>query len=197
MAARKTHEPKPIFFPSPGAFREWLEVHHATATEVWVGYYNKASGKPSLTWSESVNEALCFGWIDGIIKKVAADAFTHRFTPRKPTSIWSDVNIRKVAELTATGRMRPAGAAAFAKRDERRSGVYAFERKAAALSDAELAAFRKKAKAWKFWEAQPAGYKRIAMHWVSSAKREETRKKRFAQLLADSAAGLRIASQRR
>lgn len=187
----------PIFFESPDAFRQWLRANHAKATEVWVGYHKKATGRPSLTWSQAVDEALCYGWIDGIVKSLSSETHMQRFTPRRRTSIWSDINIAKVAALTAAGRMRAAGLKAFAARDEKRSGIYAFERKAAALSDEELAAFRKKAKAWKFWEAQPAGYRRTAMHWVASAKRAETRTKRFATLLADSAAGLRIASQRR
>jgi uncharacterized protein YdeI (YjbR/CyaY-like superfamily) len=187
----------PIFFDSPAAFRRWLRANHAEETELWVGYHRKETGRPSMTWSDSVDEALCFGWIDGIRKKVSDEAYMIRFTPRKPRSVWSDVNIAKVAALTAAGRMRAAGVKAFAARDEERSGVYAFERKTAALSDEELAAFRKKAKAWKFWEAQPNGYRRTAMHWVASAKRPETRARRFATLLADSAAGLRIASQRR
>lgn len=187
----------PVFFKSPAEFRRWLRAHHAKERELWVGYHRKATGKPSLTWSESVDEALCYGWIDGLRRKLSDEAYGIRFTPRKPRSTWSDVNIAKVAALTAEGRMTAAGVRAFERRDEARSGVHSFERKAAALSPAELTAFRKRATAWKFWEAQPPGYRRTAMHWVSSAKRAETRAKRFATLLADSAAGRRIASQRR
>lgn len=184
------------FFPSPAAFGRWLRAHHATETELWVGYHKVATGKPSMTWSDSVDEALCYGWIDGIRKSIDADAYMIRFTPRKPTSIWSDVNTRKMKVLIASGRMRPAGLRAFEARKTGRAGVYAFESKAQELTRAELAAFRKKARAWKFWEAQPPGYRRTAAHWVASAKRPETRTRRFTTLMSDSAAGLRIAQLR-
>lgn len=182
----------PLFFATPAAFRRWLKAHHATETELWVGYYKKETGMPSMTWSESVDEALCFGWIDGIRKSVSADAYTNRFTPRKPSSNWSAVNIAKMNTLIAAGRVHPAGRRAFEARDEARSEVYSFERKAAALSDAETAAFRKNAKAWKFWEAQPPGYRRLASHYVTSAKRPETRVRRLSIVIRDSAAGRRI-----
>ena len=187
----------PEFFPSPAAFRRWLHANHASETELWVGYHKVATGKPSMTWSDSVDEALCYGWIDGLRKSIDSDAYKIRFTPRKATSIWSDVNTKKVAVLIASGRMRPAGLRAFEERKTDRAGVYAFESKAQELTGAELAAFRKRARAWKFWEAQPLGYRRTAAHWVASAKRPETRSRRFTTLVADSAAGLRIASLRR
>lgn len=187
----------PTFFPTAAAFRRWLQSHHATETELVVGFHKMGSGKPSMTWPESVDEALCFGWIDSVRRSLDADSYTIRFTPRKPRSIWSAVNIAKVEALIAAGRMRPAGMRAWAARTEARSEVYAFERKASALSDEELTRFRARRKAWEFFESQPAGYRRTAMHWVASAKRADTRTKRFAQLVADSAAGLRIASQRR
>lgn len=187
----------PTFFPTATAFRRWLQAHHASETELLVGFHKTDSGKPSMTWPESVDEALCFGWIDSVRRSLDADSYTIRFTPRKARSIWSAVNIAKVHALIAAGRMRPAGMRAWEARSDARSEVYAFERKAATLSEEELAKFKRRAKAWAFFEAQPAGYRRIAMHWVSSAKRAETRTKRFAQLVADSAAGLRIASQRR
>lgn len=187
----------PEFFPSPAAFRRWLRANHATETELWVGYHKVATGRPSMTWSDSVDEALCYGWIDGLRKSVDGDAYMIRFTPRKATSIWSEVNTRKIETLIAAGRMRPAGLRAFEKRRTDRAGVYAFESKAQQFTPAELAAFRKKARAWKFWEAQPPGYRRLTTHWVASAKRPETRSKRFATLVTDSAAGLRIAALRR
>lgn len=187
----------PTFFPTAAAFRRWLQSHHATASELLVGFHKKGSGKPSMTWPESVDEALCFGWIDSVRRSLGADSYSIRFTPRQPRSIWSAVNIAKVEALIAAGRMRPAGMRAWAARSEARSEVYAFERKATTLTDEELARFRARRKAWAFFESQPAGYRRIAMHWVASAKRADTRTTRFAQLVADSAAGLRIASQRR
>lgn len=187
----------PTFFATAAAFGRWLATHHVRATELWVGYHKVGTGTPSMTWPESVDEALRYGWIDGLRKSHTPESYVIRFTPRKRTSIWSAVNIRKVEALLAAGRMTPAGMRAWEARTPERSEVYAFERKAATLSADELSAFRKRSKAWKFWEAQPAGYRRVAAHWVSSAKRPETRAKRFATLLADSAAGLRIASQRR
>lgn len=187
----------PEFFPSPAAFRRWLHAHHGNETELWVGYHKVATGRPSMSWSESVDEALCYGWIDGLRKSIDADGYMIRFTPRKPTSIWSDVNTKKMELLIAAKRMRPAGLRAYEARTAKRAGVYAFESKAQGLNDTELAAFRKKTQAWKFFESQPQGYRRTAAHWVGSAKRPETRAKRFATLVADSAAGLRIAQLRR
>jgi len=189
--------PDPTFFPTPAAFGAWLRTHHAKASELIVGYHKKESGKPSMTWPESVDEALCYGWIDGIRRAHDADSYTIRFTPRKPTSIWSDVNTAKAKALIAEGRMQPSGLRAFEARDEKRAGIYAFENKSVELSAAELAAFRKSRVAWKFWESQAAGYRRTASHWVASAKRAETRARRFATLVEDSAAGLRIAQLRR
>lgn len=188
---------KPTFFKSPVAFRAWLEKHHATKTELWVAYYKKHTGKQTIVWAEAVVEALCFGWIDGIAKSLGEDAHMNRFTPRKRTSIWSEVNVRSAQRLIAEGRMMPAGLAAFEARTENRTGVYAFEGKAAAFTAAEEQLFRQNKKAWSYWEAAPAGYKRTAMHWVMSAKREETRAKRLATLISDSEAGLRIAQLRR
>ncbi len=185
------------FFASPAQFRAWLDWHHRTATEVLVGFHKVDTGRPSLTWSESVDVAICFGWIDGVRRSLGAEAYTIRFTPRRPRSIWSDVNTRKAQAMIAAGLMRPAGLAVFAARDEARAGVYAFERKAATLSPAQVATFKKATKAWRFWEAQPPGYRRTASHWVASAKRPETRAKRLATLIADSAAGLRIGLLRR
>ena len=182
-----------IFFVSPSAFREWLETHHESALELWVGFHKKATGRPSLTWPESVDEALCFGWIDGIRKSVNAEAYVIRFTPRKPTSIWSNVNIKKAQALVATGRMRPAGLRAFEARDAKKSGIYAFEqRKNARLAPGEEKQFRANKSAWKFFEAQPLGYRQVVTWWVISAKRPETRERRLGTLIDDSAAGRRI-----
>ena len=182
-----------IYFAHPDEFREWLEQHHDTARELWVGFHKKETGRPSLTWPQSVDEALCFGWIDGIRKSVSTEAYVIRFTPRKPTSIWSNVNIRKVEALVENGRMRPAGLRAFEARDAKKSGIYAFEqRKKARLAPVEEKAFRANKTAWKFFQAQPPGYRQIASWWVISAKRAETRARRLATLIGDSAAGRRI-----
>ncbi len=189
---------EPKFFASPAEFRDWLERNHASEQELLVGYHKKGTGRPSLTWSESVDEALCFGWIDGIRRTIDAERYTIRFTPRRKGSVWSKVNIRKVEELIQSGRMRPAGERAFEKRAEERSGIYSFEQRSeAVLSEEALARIRADAEAWEFWESQPPGYRRQATWWVVSAKREDTRSRRLEQLIADSAAGQRIAPLRR
>jgi len=184
---------KPRFFPTPADFRAWLEANHDSAKELLVGYYKKDSGRPSITWPESVDEALCYGWIDGVRRSQGDVAYTIRFTPRRSTSIWSAVNVAKVKELTRQGRMRAAGARAFAARTAERTGIYSFERKEAAkLSREETKRLRANREAAAFFEAQPPGYRATALHWVVSAKRPETRARRLAQLIADSAAGRRI-----
>lgn len=188
---------EPTFFPTPAAFRRWLMQHHRTATELWVGFYKKGSGRPSITWPESVDEALCFGWIDGIRKSLDAGSYVIRFTPRRKGSIWSTVNVRKVEALIREKRMQPAGLAVWEARNPERSGLYSFEREAASMTPAETKQFKASKAAWTFWEAQPPGYRKTATHWLVSAKREETRAKRLATLIADSAAGLRIAPLRR
>jgi uncharacterized protein YdeI (YjbR/CyaY-like superfamily) len=180
------------YFESPAEFRRWLEKNHAEAREVWVGYHKKGTGRPSMTWPESVDEALCFGWIDGIRKSVDESSYTIRFTPRKRGSNWSAVNIARVAELTETGRMRPAGLEAFEKRTDDRSRIYAYEQKGAKLDDAYEAKLKANAKAWRYFEAQSPWYRRMTSHWIMSAKREETRLKRLDQLIADSAREQRI-----
>ena len=188
----------PTFFEAPAEFRRWLKDHHATASELWVGFHKKGSGRPSLTWPESVDEALCFGWIDGIRKSLGDDSYAIRFTPRRKGSTWSTVNTRRVAELIRDGRMQPAGMKAFDARDPVRSGIYSFERRQPATLDAAaLKRFKANRPAWRFWESQPPGYRKTATHWVVSAKRDETRAKRLATLIEDSAAGLRIAQLRR
>ena len=186
------------FFASPEEFRRWLADNHAEATELWVGFYKRDSGRPSITWPESVDEALCYGWIDGIRKSVSVEAYTIRFTPRKRGSIWSKVNIDKAQELVRTGRMQPPGMRALEARDETKSGVYSFERsQEAKLTPREQKQLRANRKAWTFFEAQPPGYRRVCLHWVVSAKRPETRERRLNTLIADSAAGRRIAPLRR
>jgi len=184
---------KPRFFPTPSAFREWLLKHHATESELLVGFYKKGTAKPSITWPESVDQALCFGWIDGVRRSIDDAAYTIRFTPRKKTSIWSAVNVARVAELTKLGLMQKAGLAAFALRTAARTGVYSHERNAAAkLSAAEEKVLRANEKARAYFEAQAPWYRRSATHWVISAKREETRAKRFARLVADCESERRI-----
>jgi uncharacterized protein YdeI (YjbR/CyaY-like superfamily) len=186
---------EPTFFATPAEFRAWLEANHAQASQLLVGFYKKGSGRPSMTWPESVDEALCFGWIDGVRKGVDAERYTIRFTPRQPRSTWSAVNIARVAELTRLGRMQPAGLEAFAQRAEDRSGVYAYEqRQAAALEAAEEAQFRANPAAWAYFQARPPSYRKAAIWWVVSAKEEETRRKRLAALIADSEAGRPIPS---
>jgi uncharacterized protein YdeI (YjbR/CyaY-like superfamily) len=184
---------EPTFFRTPADFRRWLETNHESAAELLVGFYRKRSGKPSITWPESVDEALCFGWIDGVRRGLDDTSYTIRFTPRKPQSTWSAVNIRKVGELTEAGLMRPAGIAAFERRSEKRSAIYSYEQKEAAqLSEDQEGRFRASPAAWEFFCAQPAGYRKTATHWVVRAKREDTRAKRLATLIEDSAAGRRL-----
>jgi len=189
---------KPTYFPSPAAFRAWLDDNHATRTELLVGFHKKATGKPSLTWPESVDCALCYGWIDGRRQRVDDDRYTIRFTPRRPGSIWSNINVAKIATLRKAGLMRPAGETAFAARDHAKTGVYSFERaKAAELSPEDQQRFEANAKAWAYFSSRPPGYRRTAYHWVISAKKAETRAARLDTLIADSAAGLDIKPLRR
>ncbi len=180
-------------FATPAALRKWFAAHHANAHQVWVGFHKKSSGKPSITWPESVDEALCVGWIDGVRKSLGVESYVIRFTPRKPTSVWSVVNVNRVAVLTAEARMQAAGIAAFAARSPVKTGVYAFEQEAPELSAADIRTFKKNKAAWKFFEAQPPGYRRLMSWRVTSAKREETREKRLLQLIEASAAGVRLA----
>lgn len=184
---------KPTFFAAPAAFRAWLEEHHARTSELLVGFYKKGSGKPSITWPESVDVALCFGWIDGVRKTIDETRYTIRFTPRRPTSIWSAVNIKRAHELTKLGLMHPAGLEAFERRDEKKSAIYAYEqRSTATLGDAFEKQFRANTNAWAFFQSQAPWYRRTATYWVSSAKKEETRLKRLATLIEDSAHQRRI-----
>lgn len=183
----------PRFFKSAAAFRAWLQQNHATVTELWVGLYKKHVPNPGLTYSEAVIEALCFGWIDSVMRRIDDDTHMQRFTPRKPGSIWSNANVAHVERLTREGRMAPAGLAAFAARSTRKTGIYSFERtQPAEFPPALLRAFKAKAAAWKFFDAQPPGYRRLATHHVVSAKREATRQRRLEKLIAASAAGRRL-----
>ena len=185
------------FFRDPAAWRAWLEANHDKADELWVGYHKVGSGKPSITWPESVDEALCFGWIDGVRRSIDVGRYEIRFTPRRPGSTWSAVNIARMKELTGAGRVHPAGAAAFARRKDDRSAIYSYEqRKGAKLERAEAARLRADGKAWTFWQAQPPSYRKTATYWVTSAKQPATRARRLATLIADSAAGQRIAPLR-
>jgi uncharacterized protein YdeI (YjbR/CyaY-like superfamily) len=185
--------PRPRFFATPAAWRAWLEAHHADHDELLVGFHKRGSGKKSITWPESVDEALCFGWIDGVRRGVDETSYSIRFTPRRKTSIWSAVNVARVAELTREGRMHEAGQRAFAARSAGRTAIYSFERTEAAVLTAEHAArFAASPAALVFFEAQPPWYRRTATHWVVSAKQEATRERRFATLLEDCAAGRRL-----
>lgn len=183
----------PRFFSTPRQWRKWLETHHATERELWVGLYKRKSGKPSITWPESVDEALCFGWIDGLRKGIDDLRYAIRFTPRKTTSTWSTVNIRRVAELQASGRMRPAGQAAFDQRTAARSGIYSYEQGAAELarlkrlSRKHEGVLKADSKAWAYFRSQPPWYRRASALWINSARREETRLKRLDTLVGESA----------
>jgi uncharacterized protein YdeI (YjbR/CyaY-like superfamily) len=188
---------EPTFFATPVEFRAWLEQHHATESELLVGFYKKGTGRPSITWPESVDQALCFGWIDGVRRGRDAESYTIRFTPRTRRSHWSNVNIRRTGELIERGLVRPAGIAAFEARTAERSGQAAFEQETVELPADHRAEFEAHGDAWTWFSAQPPGYRKAATWWVISAKREETRRKRLTTLIRDSADGLKIASQRR
>ena len=181
-----------IYFDSASEFREWLRENHDKATELWVGFYKKGSGEEGITYAEAVDQALCFGWIDGIRKSVDEKSYTNRFTPRKPRSNWSAVNIKRVGELKALRLMEPQGLKAFEGRDEERAGLYSYEARERGLDDAYREQFRANEKAWAFFEAQPPGYRKLASWWVLSAKRDETRQKRLAALMEASEEGRRV-----
>jgi uncharacterized protein YdeI (YjbR/CyaY-like superfamily) len=174
---------EPKFFATPAAWRAWLEKHHDRRGELLVGFYKKDSGKPSMTWPESVDAALCFGWIDGVRRRIDDVSYSIRFTPRKPRSVWSAVNIQRVKELTRHRLMRPAGIQAFEARQEKRSGIYSFEQRNIVFESAQERRFRANGAAWKFFLSQPPWYRRAATWWVVSAKREETKGRRLASLI--------------
>ena len=177
------------FFKSPSDFRKWLEANHLTAKELWVGFYKKDSGRPSITWPESVNEALCFGWIDGIRKSIDEESYMIRFTPRNSSSVWSAVNIKNALTLIKQERMRPAGLKAFEARKENRSGIYSYEQRSPELEAKYARKLKRNRAAWEFFQSQPAWYRKQMNWWVVSAKKEETRLKRLAKLIEDSSRG--------
>jgi uncharacterized protein YdeI (YjbR/CyaY-like superfamily) len=183
---------KATFFESPAAFRSWLEENHDTASELLVGFYKKGSGKPSITWPESVDQALCFGWIDGVRRRIDEVSYSIRFTPRRRASIWSAINIGRATELAKLGLMAPAGARAFEKRSEHKSRIYAYENALRVLPPADEKRFRANKKAWQYFNEQAPSYRRVAIYWVTSAKKEETRARRLATLIDDSAKGRRL-----
>jgi uncharacterized protein YdeI (YjbR/CyaY-like superfamily) len=182
----------PVFFASPLGFRAWLADHHASAAELLVGYFRTGSGRPSMSWPESVDEALCYGWIDGVRRAIDDERYSIRFTPRKARSIWSNVNLAKVDVLIAAGRMQPAGLAAWERRSPERSGLYSFEKASVAFDAPMLRRFEGDDSAWRFFQSQPAGYRKLATNWVISAARPETRERRFTSLLEYSVRGERL-----
>jgi uncharacterized protein YdeI (YjbR/CyaY-like superfamily) len=182
---------KARFFKSQSDFRKWLERYHDKETELLVGFYKKDSGKSSITYPEALDEALCFGWIDGVRRKVSDDAYVQRFSPRRARSIWSNVNVRHIERLKKEGRMAPAGLKAYELKDPKRTGIYSFENRPRDLSAAYEKQFRSNKKAWEFFEQQPPGYKRLMIYRIMEGKQEETRQRRLAQLIEASAKGVR------
>ena len=180
-----------IFFASPAELRDWFDSHHESLDELWVGYHRKATGRPTVTWPEAVDEALCVGWIDGVRYRLDDERHAQRFTPRRKGSIWSAINTKRATELINEGRMRPAGVKAFEARSPEKTAIYSYEREAAAFTEEQQARFEADGPAWAFFQAQAPSYRRSITHWVSSAKREETRQRRFEKLLEDSRAGRR------
>ena len=182
----------PMYFRSAAEFRRWLQKNHDRASELFVGFYKKDTGLGGITYQEALDEALCFGWIDGVRRRVDERSYTNRFSPRTKRSTWSAVNIKRVRELIAEGRMAPPGQRAFEGRDETRAKLYSYERATCELLPEHQKQFRARAKAWAFFEQQPAGYRRLAAWYVMSAKKDETRQKRLERLIADSARSSRI-----
>jgi uncharacterized protein YdeI (YjbR/CyaY-like superfamily) len=183
---------EPTYFATPARLRAWFKKHHASAAELLLGYWKVGSGQPSVTWPESVDEALCVGWIDGVRRRIDDARYTIRFTPRRPGSVWSQVNVKRIAVLTTEGRLQPAGRAVFDARGAAHEHGYTYTQRAQALPEALAAIFRAETDAWAFFEQQPPGYKRVAIHWVASAKQEATQLKRLTTLIADSAAHQRL-----
>ena len=183
---------KPKFFRKPADFRRWLEKNHATAAELWVGFHKKDSGKPSITWPESVDGALCFGWIDGIRKRVDEISYQIRFTPRRRGSIWSAINIKRAKELVRQKQMQPTGLEAFAARIENKSGIYSYEQRSTELKQPYAKLLKKNKAASNFFEKQPPSYRKIIGWWIISAKKDETRMARLAKLISESAKGKRL-----
>jgi uncharacterized protein YdeI (YjbR/CyaY-like superfamily) len=182
---------RPTYFPTAADFRRWLKANHERAPELLVGFWKKGTGKPSIDWPQARDQALCFGWIDGIRKSLGDDAYTIRFTPRRKGSIWSKVNVDRFAALQAEGQMTPAGERAY-EENKGKSGLYAYERELTALSTEDEAHFRQHQKAWADWEGRPPSYRKTVLHWVTSAKKPETRAKRLEILIESSAKGEKI-----
>ena len=183
---------KPVFFRTPTEFREWLGKYHATKDELLVGFYKRDSGKPSLTWPESVDQALCFGWIDGVRRRIDGLSYTIRFTPRRRGSIWSSVNIKRARTLIAQGQMRPAGLTAYEARRDNKSGIYSYEQRSVNLEEPYKELLKQNKTAWSHFQEQPPSYRKAASWWIVSAKKEGTRLKRLAKLTALSAEGKRL-----
>jgi uncharacterized protein YdeI (YjbR/CyaY-like superfamily) len=183
---------KPKFFRTAGNFRTWLENNHATVTELRVGFYKKNSGKPSITWAESVDQALCFGWIDGVRKRIDETSYQIRFTPRRRGSIWSAINIKRAEELVRQKQMRPRGLKAFAARIENKSGIYSYEQRSTELNEPYARLLKKNKAAWNFFRKQPPSYRKMIYWWIISAKKEETRMARLAKLTSESAKEKRL-----
>ena len=182
-----------IFFETPAELRAWFEANHESATQLWLGYHRKRTGRPSVTWQEVVDQELCFGWIDSVRYSLDGDRSAQRITPRRSGSVWSAINIKRFQELEQMGMVHPNGRAAFDKRDEARSRIYSYENRSRGFDAATEAAFRKNRTAWKFFEAQAPSYRRTASFWVMSAKRDETKKRRLEKLIATSRAAQRLA----
>lgn len=182
---------KPRFFKSAADFRAWLEKHHNREQELLVGFYKRELGR-GITYPEALDEALCFGWIDGVRKRFDEASYTIRFTPRRQDSTWSAVNIKRARELMTAGRLAEPGLRAFRDRDEEKTRKYSYEREAAQLDPALEANLRADTKAAAFFDAQPPGYRKIAIFWIMSAKKDDTRARRFAHLVECSARGTRI-----
>jgi uncharacterized protein YdeI (YjbR/CyaY-like superfamily) len=183
----------PEFFATPSELRAWLTRNHDKTREIWVGFYKKKSGKPSVTWPEAVDVALCFGWIDGLRRSIDEISYANRFTPRKLRSTWSAINIKKVQELTTLGLMHPAGIKAFQAREKEKSAIYSYEqRRNIKLDPRYEKKFRTTKKAYEFFRSQPPWYQRTSIYWVMSAKKEDTKQKRLATLIACSQDGKAI-----
>lgn len=192
LAAKVKALPLPTFFADGGEFRRWLEANHATATELYIGFYKKSTGKPGITYAQALDEALCFGWIDGILYSLGSESHMQRYSPRKTGSIWSKVNLGHIARLKKAGKMHASGLTAFAGRKADKVGIYAYEQRPQELPEAYNARFRATGNAWVFWETQPRGYRRTLIWWVISAKQNETRERRLKTLIAACAQRRRL-----
>jgi uncharacterized protein YdeI (YjbR/CyaY-like superfamily) len=179
------------YFATEAEFRRWLDANHETAPELLVGFWKKGTGKPSIDWPQARDQALCFGWIDGVRRSLGDEAYTIRFTPRRKGSIWSKINVDRYEALMASGQMNPAGVRAY-EENKRKSGLYAYETEQKELTAAEEKMFRRNKAAWSDWENRPPSYRRSALHWITSAKRDETRAKRLAELIVVSGEGRRL-----